>query len=131
MAKKLLLIEDDRILLEMYKKLFRNHDYDVSTATDGENGLKKALKEHPDLTLLDIRMPKMDGMTLLKYLRQDSWGKDAKVIILTNLDATDNILKGVTKDYPSYYLIKSNTKPVEVLEYIKEVIGEQKNKVTE
>lgn len=127
MAKKLLLfIEDDKILLDMYRKLLLNHGYDVGTAMDGEDGLKKALQEHPDLILLDIRMPKMDGMAMLKQLRQDEWGKSAKIIILTNLDPTDEILRGVDADHPTYYLIKSNTKPDDVLEHIKEVVNEQK-----
>jgi DNA-binding response OmpR family regulator len=125
MAKMLLLIEDDKIILDMYQKLLLNHGYDVRTAMDGEDGLKKALVDHPDLILLDIRMPKMDGMTVLKHLRADAWGKDAKVIILTNLDATDNILQGVVEDHPSYYMIKSNTKPEMVLEHIKEIVEEK------
>ena len=86
--------------------------------------LKKALEDHPNLILLDIRIPKMDGMTVLKHLRADTWGKNAKVIILTNLDATDHILQGVVDDHPSYYMVKSNTRPEIVLEHIKEVIEE-------
>ncbi len=109
----------------MYQKLLLNHGYDVHTAMDGEDGLKKALVDHPDLILLDIRMPKMDGMTVLKHLRADVWGKDAKIIILTNLDATDQILQGVVEDHPSYYMIKSNIKPEEVLEHIKEIVEEK------
>lgn len=126
MAKILLLIDDDKILLDMYQKLLLNHGYEVHTAMDGEDGLKKALVDHPDIILLDIRMPKMDGMTMLKHLREDEWGKDAKVIILTNLDPVDNILQGVVIDHPTYYMIKSNTKPEEVLGHIKEVVEGQK-----
>ena len=122
MAKILLLIEDDKILLDMYQKLLTNHGYDVRTAMDGEDGLNKTLQDHPDLILLDIRMPKMDGMTMLKRLRADPWGKTAKVIILTNLEANDQILKGVVENNPTYYLVKTNTKPEEVLEHIKEVV---------
>lgn len=125
MAKILLLIEDDQILLDMYQKQLSNHGYEVHTAVDGEDGLKKALQDHPDLILLDILMPKMDGMTMLKQLRVDTWGKNAKIIILTNLDATDGILQGIIEDHPTYYLTKSNTKPEELLERVKEVVGEQ------
>lgn len=125
MAKILLLIEDDKILIDMYQKLLLNHGYDVRIAMDGVDGLKKALEYHPDIILLDIRMPKMDGMTMLKHLRNNAWGKDAKVIILTNLDATDQILQGIVEDYPSYYMVKSNTKPEMVLEHIKEVVEEK------
>lgn len=124
MAKALLLIEDDKIILDMYKKLFLNHGYDVQTAMDGENGLKKALQNHPDLILLDIRMPKMDGMAMLKQLRGDVWGKDAKVIILSNLDAVGDILQGVVVNHPTYYLIKANTKFEDVLSKVQEIIGD-------
>ena len=126
MAKTLLLIEDDTILLNMYQKFLVNHGYDVHTAMDGEEGLRKAFEDHPDLILLDIRMPKMDGMTMLKLLRQDEWGKDARVIILTNLDPIDTILQGVVRDHPTYYLVKANTKMEDVLEKIREVLAEQK-----
>src|SRR5450759_3914675 len=108
---RILIVEDNEIIYKMYQKLLQNHGYDVKIATDGEEGLKIALEEHPDLVLLDIRMPKMDGMTVLKHLRADAWGEDANVIILTNLDPNDTILQGVVEDHPSYYMIKSNTKP--------------------
>lgn len=124
MTKTLLLVEDDKILLNMYQKLLVNHGYDVRTAMDGEEGLKKAFENHPDLILLDIRMPKMDGMTMLKLLRQDAWGKAAKVIILTNLDPIDTILQGVVRDQPTYYLIKASTQFEDVLEKIKGVLEE-------
>ncbi len=127
MAKILLLIEDDEILLDMYRQLLSNHGYEVHTAKDGEEGLEKALQDHPDLILLDIRMPKMDGMTMLKHLRTDSWGREAKVIILTNLDLTEQILQGVIENHPTYYIIKSNTTPEKMLERIKEVLEGQKN----
>jgi DNA-binding response OmpR family regulator len=130
MAKILLLIEDDTILLNMYQKFLVNHGYDVHTAMDGEEGLKKAFEDHPDLILLDIRMPKMDGMTMLKLLRQDPWGKDAKVIILTNLDPIDTILQGVVRDHPTYYLVKATTKMEDVLEKIRGVLEEQKQETS-
>lgn len=124
--QKILLIEDDKILLDMYQKLLLNHGYEVNTAMDGEDGLNKAIHTHPDLILLDIRMPKMDGMTMLKLLRQDEWGKDAKVIILTNLDPIDTILQGVINDRPTYYLLKASTRSEDVLEKIEEIIKEPK-----
>ncbi len=126
---KILLVEDDKILNRMYQTMLQNHGHQVNIGMDGEEGLRMALEEHPDLILLDIRMPKMDGMTMLDFLRQDEWGKNAKVIILTNLDPTNYILKGVVADYPTYYLIKSNTKSEEILERIEEVLEEQKQNI--
>lgn len=127
--KTLLLIEDDKMLLNMYQKLFANHNYNIIAAEDGKNGLKKALEEHPDLILLDLKLPKMDGMTVLKNLRSDGWGRDAKVIILTNIDPNDITLKGVVEDYPTYYLLKATTRFEEVLEKVREVLSEQKDDI--
>lgn len=123
MSKILLLIEDDKVLLDMYKQLFLNHGYDVQTAIEGEEGLNKSLKIHPDLILLDIIMPKMDGMSVLKRLREDNWGKTVKVIVLTNIDPDSEILDEVIRDYPTFYLIKSNNKPELVLEKVEEVLN--------
>ena len=122
MKKILLIIEDDLVLARMYQTLLQNHGYDVKTAVDGETGLKEALDIHPDLILLDIRMPKMDGMTVMHHLREDKWGKTAPIIILTNLDLSDQRLTGVDKDQPSYYLIKSNNPPDQVLEKVNEIL---------
>ena len=123
---RILIIEDDEIIYKMYQKLLQNHGHDVKIATDGEAGLKTALEEHPDLILSDIRMPKMDGLNMLKLLRQDSWGETAKVIILTNLDTTDKILQNVTEDHPTYYLVKANNPPELVLEKVKEILDTNK-----
>lgn len=119
---KILIIEDEEVLYQMYQQLLQNHGHKVFVGKTGEKGLKLALEEHPDLILLDIRLPKMDGMAMLKLLRQDTWGTNVPVIILTNLDANDEILKGVMEDHPSYYLIKSNVDHNQVLERITSVL---------
>ncbi len=120
--KKVLVVEDDQMLLGMYQKILTKHGYQVKTATDGETGLRLALADHPDLILLDIRMPKMDGMTVLHHLRADKWGKRVLVIILTNLDMNDERLAAITIDQPSYYLIKADNPPKQVLEKINKVL---------
>lgn len=116
---KILVVEDNKILYGMYQRLLQNHGHQVSIGVDGEEGLRLALQQHPDLILLDIRMPKMDGMTMLKLLRHDSWGANVPVILLTNLDTSDEILQGVVEDHPAYYMIKSNVEHEQVLENIK------------
>ena len=93
------------------------------TAKNGEEGLLLALREHPDLLLVDILMPKMDGITMIKKIRKDSWGKTAKIIILTNFDTTDEMLKDVALTEPSFYLLKSNWKIDDVILKIKEVLN--------
>ncbi len=82
---KILIVEDDLDLLEVLRKKFTLEKFQVSQAPDGKIGLEEALRNHPDLILLDILMPVMDGMTMLGKLREDSWGKEVPVILLTNL----------------------------------------------
>lgn len=122
----ILIVEDDLVLSGMYQKLLVNHGYQVTAAADGETGLKLAKQDHPDLILLDIRMPGMDGMTMMHQLRADDWGKDASIIILTNLDADGQRLTATVTDHPSYYLIKSNNPLELVLEKIEEVLASKK-----
>ena len=108
---KIAVIEDDKALSKALAEKLARADFDVIQAYDGEEGLWLILKEKPDLILLDIVMPKMDGMTLLKKLRnnrQDEWAMKIPVIILTNLNADDNITQGVARDEPAYYLVKAD-----------------------
>lgn len=83
--KKILIVEDDIYLLEVLKNKFVVEKFTVFQAPNGKVGLEEAFRNHPDLILLDILMPVMDGMTMLGELRKDSWGKDVPVILLTNL----------------------------------------------
>lgn len=122
---KLLLVEDDAMLSEMYVKKFVLENFEVLAARDGEEGLETALREKPDIVLLDLLMPKKDGMTMLKELRQDPWGKTVPTIILTNLNANDKIIQEITENQPAYYLMKTNAVPSEVVDKIKEVLKVQ------
>ena len=82
-----------------------------------------ALKEHPDLILLDLIMPEMDGMTALKRIRESAWGKKAPVVILTNLSATNGqSIEDSTENMDTYYLIKSDWKLHDVVKKIEEIL---------
>jgi len=120
--KKVLIIEDDQIILEMYRDKFEVSNFGVITALNGEDGLKSAITHHPDLILLDLAMPKMDGMTLMQELRNDPWGAKVPVIILTNLNLDGNMLENIIKNKPTYSLMKANTTPEEVLDKAKEIL---------
>ena len=95
-------------------------------AKNGAAGFKLALKEHPDIILLDLLMPKMDGITMLKKLRQETeWGKSIPVVVLTNLSPdTEEINQAIVENKPAYYLIKSDTSLNELLEKVKEILHE-------
>ena len=110
MKKVLLLVEDDEVLLDALKsELNQKDEFAIFVAKDGNEGLEVALREHPQLILLDLLMPKMDGIAMLKKLREDEWGKNVKVIILTNLDDKNKIAEAVASRVFDY-MIKSNWK---------------------
>jgi DNA-binding response OmpR family regulator len=118
MNKKILVIEDEASLLKVLNTKISSEGFEVLQARNGEEGLKLALKEHPDLILLDIVMPKMDGMTMLEKMKEDKWGKDAKVIILSNLseaEKTADILNANIKDF----LVKSDWSINDLMKKIK------------
>jgi DNA-binding response OmpR family regulator len=105
--KIILIVEDEKPLSGVLANKLMKEGYDVVEAANGAEGLAKIKKEKPNLILLDIIMPKMDGMTMLKKLRDTSVGKNIPVIILTNLsdiDKADEAVKANVKDY----LIKSD-----------------------
>lgn len=120
LSKKILIVEDEEDLRQALTDELQREKYEVIIAHNGKEGLDLALKQHPDLILLDIVMPEMGGMTMLKQLRADEWGKKAQVIMLTNLNATDKILQQVTEDEPSYYLVKSDWKIADIVNKVKE-----------
>jgi len=101
---------------------FTHEGFEVFQAGDGETGLAIALKEHPDLILLDIIMPKMDGMTLLKKLRTDAWGKKVPVIILTNLSDDRNIAEAMEGGVYDF-LVKSSWEADDLVKRVKERLG--------
>ncbi|MBI2120236.1 MAG: response regulator [Parcubacteria group bacterium] len=92
---KILIAEDDALLLRSLKDRFEKEGFIVFPAHNGFEALKMALENHPEIVLLDIVMPVMDGMTALKKLREDEWGKTASVIILTNLSDSSKVAEAV------------------------------------
>jgi len=114
MKKTILIVEDEISLCNALRDKFAGEGFSVLSAKDGEEGLKLALSERPDLILLDIIMPVMDGITMLAKLREDTWGNNAKVIILTNLSDNEKVAEALARG--SYdYLVKSNWKIEDVV----------------
>jgi len=121
---KILIVEDDEYVRGALIERLKSERFDLVTAGDGEEGLRMALAERPDLILLDIIMPKMDGMTMMKKLRESGdWGKTVPIILLTNLNADEDILKGIAADEPSYYLVKVDWTLDQIAEKVKERLG--------
>jgi DNA-binding response OmpR family regulator len=113
--KKILVVEDEPALRKALSEKLSLAGYNVMVAVDGQEGLTMAINKKPKVILLDLMLPKMDGMSVLDRLRKDSWGKDVPVIILTNLMATDGYKK-LAKDFKVYdYVVKSDKTLEEVV----------------
>lgn len=122
-AKVLILItEDDPLMSRMYQKIFTFEGYEVVMAENGEVGLEKAKLEKPTIILLDIMMPKMNGLEMLEKLKLDPASKSIPVIMLTNLagekDAEMALSKGAVK-----YIVKSEYEPKQIVEMVKEILA--------
>lgn len=123
MAEKIhvLLVEDDVFLSGIYQKKFEMEGYKVSLADNGEKALVEVKKKKPDIVMLDILLPKLDGFAVLSKLKADPEVKDIPVILLTNLGQKDDVEKGLQMG-ASDYLIKAHFKPSEVVDKIKKVL---------
>ena len=124
--QRILIVDDEPSLLSALVDKFTRAGFTALVAKDGKEGLHSAFKNHPDLILLDIIMPVMDGVAMMHELRKDPWGKNASIIILTSYDTNDSQLFQITTDSPSYYLVKSNTSIDRVLEKVKEILDSKK-----
>ncbi len=120
--KKILIVEDSVTLLRILTTKLLGEGFDVLEARNGQEGLGIALKQHPDLILLDIVMPKMDGITMLKELRHDEWGQKAVVMVLTNLSYAKETLNEMESGVYDF-LVKSNWKLEDVVAKIREKLG--------
>lgn len=118
----ILIVDDNKELCDLLTDGLTGEDLGVIQAYDGEAGLAKALAEHPDLILLDVMMPKMDGWEMLERLRADEWGKDAEVVMLTNAGDMESISKAVDRG-TFEYLIKTELDIEDVLAKVKEKLG--------
>ena len=105
--KKILVIDDDETFQKAISTKLELLTYQVVLASDGEEGLSKAVTEKPDLILLDIKMPKLDGLAFLKKLRANEGGLKIPVIITSNLSSIDKISEGVSLGIKGY-ILKSN-----------------------
>ena len=114
---KILLVEDDEFLANMYRAKLEIENYEVVMALNGEAGLHMAEEKNPDLILLDIVMPKMNGFEVLNHLKSDKDLKKIPVILLTNLGQKEDVEKGL-KLGADEYLIKAHFLPSEVINKI-------------
>ena len=119
MAQKILVVEDDQFLRELYDELLKEEGYEVTLAEDGEKGLAQIQKGGFDLILLDIMLPKIDGLEILRRVKNKPPEKqNGSTVLLTNL-GQDSIIKEGFSLGASGYLIKSAMNPDQVLSEVK------------
>ncbi len=120
MAKKILIVEDESSALKAMVEKFQREGFDVLTAPDGVRGLAEAQASHPEIILLDIIMPNMDGIMMLRKLREDDgYGKQVPVILLTNLSSDDDgRKKEIDALSPIAYLVKTDWKLSDVVDKV-------------
>jgi len=123
MAKKILIIEDEYALVKSLKSVL-SQKYKVVSAANGKEGIKKAIKDKPDLILLDLLLPDMFGLEILKQLKKDSQTKDIPVVVLTNLGNTETVSK-IIQAGGQEYLIKSDYTLDEVVDKIGKIFNQR------
>lgn len=119
---KILIVEDDTFLAGIYANKFEREGFEVVLATDGEAGLKNAKKDAPNVVLLDILLPKLDGFEVLEKLKGDTGTRNIPVIMLTNLGQKEDVDKGLKLGAVDY-LIKAHFMPQETVEKVKKVLA--------
>jgi len=122
--KKVLIVEDDDFLLQMYVTKLELENFKVSSAINGVQGLKTAQREKPDLILLDLNLPEMDGFEVLEHLKAEDSTKSIPVLVLTNYSQKDNIDRCLELGADDY-LIKAHFVPSEVIKKIKDILSIQ------
>lgn len=119
---KILIIEDDRFISKMYQTKLDLEGYQVDAAENGMQGLEKAKSFNPNLILLDLLMPELDGFGVLEALRGDESTKNIPVIVMSNLGQEDHVKKAMALGAKTY-IVKSQFTPSNVVEKIKELMS--------
>ena len=125
-TKHTILVVEDEVstALALCDKL-EHEGFRVTKASNGKEGLANALKNHPDLILADLKLPEMDGMEMIRQLRTDSWGKDAKVIILTNVSDVSKVEEAMVHG-TFFYMVKGDSSMSEIVDKVKMQLDDKK-----
>lgn len=121
MAKKIMVVDDDLYIRELYEEILKDEGYTVDSAVNGEDAVSKLTKGGYDLILLDIMMPKVDGLGVMDQLNKMSV-KNGPVILLTNLDH-DPLIKEAMGKGAAAFIIKADITPPDLLSQIKKYLG--------
>ena len=119
---KIAIIEDDSVISQMYRMKFEADGFDVQLANNGKSGVALAETFLPDIILLDLQMPKMNGVDTLEIIRKNDWGRNIPVIILTNLGEEESPKQLRALGIHSY-IVKANLTPRQVVQRVKEALN--------
>lgn len=125
-ASKILIVEDDDSIRNLYNTKLTNSGFDVEVAENGQIGLEKAKKFVPELILLDVMMPVMDGFEMLKRLRKEKGFEETPVIILSNYGEVDQMTEGFTTGATDY-LVKAEHTPSDVVDIVRDTLENSGN----
>jgi CheY-like chemotaxis protein len=114
-----LIVDDEESLNNVLARKFEDEGITAFSAYDGKQGLEMALEKHPEVILLDVMMPEMDGFEVLTALKKDDWGKDVPVILLTNSSSIDTVARAVSTGM-SEFLVKTEMKLDDVVTHVKD-----------
>ncbi|MDN5275560.1 MAG: Two component transcriptional regulator, winged helix [Candidatus Saccharibacteria bacterium] len=120
---KIAIIEDDPVINQMYRMKFEADGYDVQLANNGKRGVAMVEEFQPDIILMDLQMPEMNGAEALTVIRKNAWGKDIPVIILTNLGEEESP-KEIRGLGIHSYIVKAELTPRQVVQRVKEALGQ-------
>lgn len=127
--KTILIVEDEKNVRDGLVYALQRKKFSTLQAQNGKDGVELALEKHPDLILLDLLMPQMDGTTALKKIREDAWGAHVPVIVLTNVSMDEErLVEDMVAYKPLYYLIKIDWTFSAVAEKVKEELEKLKAK---
>ena len=121
MAKKILIVEDDKFLRELISRKLTDEGFEIIEAVDGEDGIKKIKETNPDMVLLDLILPSIDGFEVLSRVKGDASLASIPIIILSNLGQKEEVDKGLDLGAVDY-LIKAHFTPGEIVEKIKNIL---------
>src|SRR5690606_34066151 len=122
MARTIAIVEDDNSIATMYRMKFEADGYKVGTAPNGRLGLELIEKLKPDVILLDLMMPEMNGDEMLAQMRKTEWGKKIPVVVLTNLGEAE-VAERVLENNVAGFIVKAQLTPAEVAEKVKQVLS--------
>ncbi len=122
MAERILVVEDDKFLRELISRKLREQGYEVEEAIDGEAGLQQIQEGDPEIVLLDLILPGIDGFEVLEKIKDDAQLAEIPVIILSNLGQRDDIERGLRLGAEDY-LVKAHFTPTEIIDKIEKIVG--------